>query len=137
MTPRNERHFKPEYSATLLRIAEGDLESAQALAETQKGRSENVGYHVSQAIEKCLKAVIVHSKMAVPLTHDLGALTEKVKTHFSMELFSDLSHFSEYATFRRYEESSLILEPSDLAAAVDLGRQILHWATEICNRTDL
>jgi len=37
-----ERRYRPEYASELEEIADGDLESAEALASTNRGRPENV-----------------------------------------------------------------------------------------------
>ena len=132
LVPRSERRFKQEYASTLLSIAQGDLESAEVLLSSTKGRKENIGYLVSQVLEKSLKAVIVHLKLPVPLSHDLGLLSERVHQHLPMEIFSDLSSFTEFATFRRYESSSLILEQKDLDASIEVAKQVLEWAFEVC-----
>jgi HEPN domain-containing protein len=133
MTPRAERKFKTEYASQLLRIALGDLESAEVLSNGLKGRKENVGYHVAQCIEKSLKAVLVHRGEPAPLTNDLGTLTERVHQLIPSWVYSDLTLFNEYSTFRRYEEGSVILEPEDLAAAIQVGHETLKWATEQCH----
>jgi HEPN domain-containing protein len=131
MVPKNERRFKPEYAKTLLEIAQGDLESAEVLLMAAKGRKENIGYLVSQVIEKSLKAVIVHLNLPLPLSHDLGLLKERVHQHLPFDAFSDLSSFTEFATFRRYESSSMILEPEDLQASVEIAKQVLAWAQKV------
>jgi hypothetical protein len=53
MSPYKQK-FKKEYSFELLRIAIGDLESAKVLFEINKGRPENIIYHIEQSIEKSL-----------------------------------------------------------------------------------
>jgi hypothetical protein len=45
MSPKKERTFKKSYAAELLRIAAGDVESAEVLMQSQRGRPENVCYH--------------------------------------------------------------------------------------------
>lgn len=62
MTPKKERHFKPEYAKELIAIARGDLASAFGLKKIKMGRPENICYHAEQSIEKSLKAVLCHKQ---------------------------------------------------------------------------
>ena len=127
MTPKKERLFRMEYAQELLRIAAGDLDSAKVLSEGNKGRPENIGYHAVQCIEKSLKAILVLLNKPVPLTHDLGSITERVKQYVPFDIQADLTMFTEYATTRRHEESEMILEQEDLEAAIAIASQVLAW----------
>ena len=127
MTPKKERLFRPEYAQELLRIAAGDLDSAKVLLVAKKGRLENIGYHAAQCIEKSLKAMLVLLKKPVPLTHDLGSITERVSQYVPFDIQADLTMFTEYVTTRRYEESEMILETDDLEAAIAIASQVLEW----------
>jgi HEPN domain-containing protein len=127
MSPKKERTFKKSYAAELLRIAAGDVESAEVLMQSQKGRPENVCYHAEQCVEKALKALLVHLEKPVPISHDLGTICERVNQYLPIEVHADLTLYNEFATTRRYEESDMILEPEDLKAAVDVARQVLAW----------
>ncbi|MCA2958845.1 MAG: HEPN domain-containing protein [Silvanigrellales bacterium] len=62
-----ERRYRPEYAYELVEIAQGDLDSAEALAAAARGRRENVLYLSHQVVEKCLKALICHGGQ--PVTH--------------------------------------------------------------------
>ena len=74
MSPQRTQKYKTEYAYELLRIAQGDLESAQALYAAKTGRKENVGYLAQQCVEKCLKAVLCYKGVPVPHTNELAAL---------------------------------------------------------------
>jgi HEPN domain-containing protein len=70
--------FKKEYATELLRIAEEDLETARVLAKAKIKRKENTFFHAEQAIEKSLKAVLCHLQIAVPLTHELSIILDRL-----------------------------------------------------------
>ena len=55
--------------------AEADLVSAVAVAE--KGVYSQGCFHCQQAVEKALKALLLHKKNAFPKTHSLIELSEK------------------------------------------------------------
>jgi HEPN domain-containing protein len=129
MTPKSqERLFKREYAQVLLRIAEGDYESAKALAGTGKGRPENICYLAQQAIEKTLKAVLCWRRVPVPLVHDIGVLVAKLPQNVEPPQGYDLSVLTAYATVRRYEEGFADLTPREIRAVLDTAEQVLEWA---------
>lgn len=127
MTPKRERIFKKTYAKELIGIAEGDLESAKALLDANRGRPENICYHAEQCVEKSLKALLVHLEKAVPITHDLGVITERVNQFLPIEIHADLTSYTEFATTRRYEESDMVLEADDLSAAIKVAEDVLSW----------
>jgi HEPN domain-containing protein len=133
MTPKRDRTFKKAYAAELLEIAEGDLESAKALKDTSRGRPENIGYHAEQCIEKSLKALLVHMEKPVPITHDLGVISERVNQYLPLEIHADLTLYTEFATTRRYENSDLVLEPEDLSSTIDVAEAVLSWVKSKVN----
>jgi HEPN domain-containing protein len=57
MTPPNlkKRIYKKEYAHELLKIAAGDLDSAEALSKAKSGRPENIVFMVQQSVEKYIK----------------------------------------------------------------------------------
>ena len=131
MNLRKERRFKPEYAKELISIARGDFDSARGLRQIQMGRPENICYHAEQSIEKALKAVLCHLGSSVPLTHDLGTLSERISSLMPFPIGADLSFLNEFATSRRYEEGAMILEDEDLDAVIHTALEILEWAEKI------
>jgi HEPN domain-containing protein len=127
MTPRRDRHFQKSYAAELIGIAAGDLESAKGLLVAKRGRPENICYLAEQCIEKALKAMLVHLEKPVPITHDLGIISERVQQYLPIEVHTDLTLYTEFATTRRYEESALILTQEDLEAAIEVAENLLLW----------
>jgi HEPN domain-containing protein len=133
MTPRPQEHlFDKQYALELLKIAEGDLLSAQALNESPKGRRENICFLAQQAIEKSLKAVLVWLQIPFPLVHDAGVLVAKMPAPLTPPLGYDLSVLTSYATVRRYEESRSALKPESIKAVLEAGQSVLDWAKSQC-----
>ena len=58
----------------LLQIAIADLETAQASSDPAVFREGAWGFWVQQAVEKALKAWLLHLDVDAPLTHDLRRL---------------------------------------------------------------
>ena len=130
----NERIFKPEYADELLIIAHSDLVTAKALVNAKGIRPENILFHVEQAIEKALKAVLCSKSLPIPLTHDLNLLIDRL-AHVAMPpggyALNDLTPF---ATVRRYEEGKFLITDEDIKNSVASADAVLAWATQILSK---
>lgn len=128
-----EKLFRKEYGAELLSIARGDLESAEVLASNlAKGRRENVCFTAQQCIEKSLKAVICAYGEAVPLTHSIELLLDRLSARRSPPDGSLLIELTDFATIRRYEEGNEIITDADVQVTLQAALRTLMWAeTEI------
>jgi HEPN domain-containing protein len=65
-----------EVAKLLLQKAREDLSAAQALVATEDQADHVIGFHLQQAVEKSLKAVLAARTAEIPRTHDLGYLVE-------------------------------------------------------------
>lgn len=129
---RNQKHlFKKEYAKELLRIAKGDLESAQELAKASAGRLENVVFLAQQSVEKSLKAALVHLQIPFPLVHDLGILVALLPDEKAPPEGFALAELNSFATVRRYEEGQLPLLKEEIDAALDAAGRVASWAASI------
>lgn len=127
MTPRSQK-FNAQYAKTLIKIAEGDLESAKVLASSKSGRLENIFFIAQQAIEKSLKAVLIHNQLNVPLTHDLEALMSIFPEKITLpEGRRGLEGMSEFATIRRYEEGYLEITDDEVQIAIATAERFVTW----------
>ena len=132
MTPRHqEKHFSKAYAGEMIRIARGDLSSAEVLLKAKAGRAENVCYLAHQAIEKSLKAVLCHLELAVPLVHDLGALIARLPTTLDRPFGYELISLNDYAAVRRYEEGPDLLTPEELSEVFGQAKGVVMWAEKL------
>jgi HEPN domain-containing protein len=65
-----------EVAQLLLQKAREDLNAAKALIATEDQADHVIGFHLQQAIEKALKAILAGRAIEIPRTHDLGYLVE-------------------------------------------------------------
>jgi HEPN domain-containing protein len=132
MTPsKQEKLFRPEYALELIRIARGDLGSAQLLLDhfaEREGRAENIFFLAQQSIEKSLKAALCALAIPVPMVHELGILVGKIPPSANPQFGYELAALSEFASIRRYEEGALMLSLEEARDVVDKARAILVWA---------
>ena len=130
----NERTFKKGYAAELLRIAEGDLESAKGLSKIKMGRTENILFHVEQSIEKALKAVLCCKEKPVPLIHDIGIILARFPEGLNVPESEKMIDLSQFAAIRRYEEGKAEITEEETALAIALAERTLAWASVILKK---
>ena len=91
-----------------LQFAKKDLLVAEYLLENRSDVSFAVAFHSQQAVEKALKAYLIHFNKRIQKTHDLSALLYEVNV-LSAGLYKNLEKIiilSEYAVSYRYPDVS-------------------------------
>ncbi len=123
-----DKLFHPEYARVLWQIADGDLQSAEVMAQNlNKGRRENICFAAQQCIEKSFKAVLCSRQKPVPITHSIELLLDRLQPTVPVGAEA-LIELTDFATVRRYEEGSEIITAEDLQAIIDAARGVLMWA---------
>jgi len=120
-----ERRFKKQYGKELIKVAEGDLEVALALAGVGIKRKENIFFSIQQTIEKALKAYLVWLELPVPMVHDLAIIIDRFPESIVIPHAEDLQDLTQFATIRRYEEGSFELTDEETKAALEVAEKIL------------
>ncbi len=123
-----KQKFKKAYAVELLRIAEGDLQSAEGLAVYKKGRPENTLFLAQQAIEKALKAVLCWNEVPLPLTHEIGILLELFPSTIVVPETESMVDLGQFATVRRYEEGVVQITTEEIKATIALALRTVEWA---------
>ncbi len=126
--------FSPDYAVTLIKIAEGDLTTAQALIQSPNpGRLENILYMIQQAIEKTLKSVLINKQIPFPLVHDLGILIALLPSNEYPPGGFEWTALNPYASIRRYEEGHLPITLDEIKGSYLSATQVIDWAKKIIN----
>ena len=120
--------FYKEYSVKLYRIAENDLYAAEFLLNAPMCRPELIIYQAQQAVEKLIKAVIVHQEKPMPLTHDIELLMADLDSDDIKILPECAGELTKYVTIKRYTEGDEVLSPKDILAAIEVGKIFLSCA---------
>lgn len=117
-----------EQARILLAKAGADLSAARTLAAVDDIDDAIIGFHVQQAIEKSLKAVLAALGIDYPYTHDLTGLIDRC-TREGVDVpdkVSETRGYTSWATDARYEEPALTLDRADSLAAAGA---VIEWAT--------
>lgn len=134
MTP--PRSLRQEQAALLLRKAEQDEVLIDAVLQQPQVYDESIGYHVQQAAEKLLKAVLAAHGVVYRRTHNLDELILLVRESgiaFPGDLLS-VRRFTTFAVEPRYQELPPEEVTLDRPAARDCVRRLRTWAEEQIGR---
>jgi HEPN domain-containing protein len=121
------RTFKKEYAPELLNVASEDLQTARVLAHANLVRKENILFHVQQAVEKALKANLVHIGIPVPLAHDLQELVTAQPDRDAVPHSESLYDLTQFATIRRYEEGIAVITAEEISASLAAAQDVIDW----------
>ncbi|HEX7292097.1 MAG TPA: HEPN domain-containing protein [Conexibacter sp.] len=121
------RPEQPQHAHRLLRKARSDLAAARALAGDADQADEVVGFHVQQAVEKSVKAVMASLDLDYPRTHDIDYLVRQLTKHNVAvpDLLLEARWVSMWGVFTRYDDLDTVL---DRAAAIDVATVAIEWA---------
>ena len=124
--------FKKEFAGELFAIAQNDLQAAITLNADPLVRKETALLMVQQCVEKCFKALLCNVEAAIPQTHDLSLLLDRISAAKiaipSYIANTDFDELTPFATLRRYEEGHFEILDNDVAGAVQLASSIVDWA---------
>ena len=105
-------------SQGLLQIAIADLETAEASSDPAVFREGAWGFWLQQAVEKTIKAWLLHLGGDPPLTHDLRRLLLLLEAEgVDTNEFEPLAQLTIYAVQFRYDAD---------AASIGLNRKVLN-----------
>ncbi len=120
-----------EHSALLMRKASLDEVTVQKLISDLSAPDEVIGFHVQQAVEKMLKAVLSARGVHYRRTHDLVELLDLLPAHGISypEGLDEVRRLTPFAVAYRYDEIPEEPEqPFDRAWALDCLRRVRAWS---------
>lgn len=111
-----------------LALADRDIKAFRRLASAMDIEDASVGFHAQQAMEKCLKAVLMHHGIEFRRTHDLAELLDLLTDNrLPLPPYSEsLDELNPYAVEFRYG----LVEPQklDRAKAEKMLVAVRAWA---------
>jgi HEPN domain-containing protein len=114
--------------AAWLRHARSDLALARAAGGPDVLR-ETRCFHAQQAVEKCLKAVLVRHGIAVPRTHNVKILQERLPAAVAVpDVVAAAAGLTDYAVMARYPGDYEEVTEEELRAALAAAEAVLLWA---------
>jgi HEPN domain-containing protein len=129
---RPPRSLRQEQATLLLRKATQDEVLIDAVLEARQVHDETIGYHVQQAAEKLLKAVLAAHGVVYRRTHNLDELILLLSGN-GISFPDDLLPVRSFTTFAvepRYGDLPPEEVVLDRSAARDCLRRLRTWAEE-------
>lgn len=131
----------PEYRdptdpAEWLRRARSNLARARADRGLPDVLYEDLCFDAQQAVEKSLKALLVHRRIAFPKTHaiaDLLTLAQRGEIEIPEEILQ-ASELTEYAVEARYPGLFEDVTQEDYAQALEVAERVLAWVEALISR---
>ena len=110
--------------------------SSLSLAKVKKPPEclwEDLCFHAQQAVEKALKAVLVHQGIAFRLVHDVNELLQSLEEHgiHIPERLREATTLTGFAVMTRYPGAYEPVSAEEHGEAVRLADEVLAWVTSI------
>ena len=121
-----------------LRFAGEDLKAARKLCGDPDMLPNIVGFHAQQAVEKSIKALLIHAGIRFPFTHDLTELFELYVSlgrplPFDPAKMDELTPYAAQRRYPGYVHQPGVREQQRLLA---LAEEVFAWAKSVVSPTD-
>ncbi len=118
-----------------LELAMRDCIALRVLAADGDVADETIGFHAQQAVEKCLKAVLILHGIEFRKTHNLDELVDLLKDHAVAEPpnTSELDMLTPYAVLLRYDFG--VNESLSREQSMVLVKDTYEWANGLVDRS--
>lgn len=115
-----------------LELAEKDAEATELLAA---GSNRNAAYHLQQAVEKLLKAVLIARQIETTAEHRLEPLLDQLASGDPwLARLTPFAHYSAYATSFRYPTPGGRIPKEPDARTVRADNAVVRSLLEIAKR---
>ncbi len=122
--------MKKYYAKLWLEFAEEDLEASRTLVK--KGLIRTAAYHLQQAAEKSLKALLILQGSEIPRTHDIERLMNLLSTFYAIPRdIWDAVNLTEYAFTTRYPDDYVPVSLEEYEEAYEVAIRVYEWAKGI------
>lgn len=114
-----------------LALADRDIRAFRKLSDDPEIDDEVVGFHAQQAVEKCLKAVLIKHRIEQRKTHDLQRLIDLLIQNNlpSPPLCEGIHILGPFAVELRYD--LMATEPLDREQAHTVVAAVRSWAQQL------
>ena len=116
--------------------AESDLELAAIGKVSKKIKYETLWFHLQQAVEKSLKAILNFLNIQFPKTHEIDFLLKLMKKNKIdvPEKILSTTHMSRYAVISPYPSDGDMIERKEYLQSIKLATLVLKWAKTITDK---
>jgi HEPN domain-containing protein len=129
---KSERKKRESTPAEWMRHARSDLEYARMGFANPEILPEQICFHAQQAVEKSLKALLLHYRIDFHLTHDIQELVEGLKrSGIALPPFMENAiNLTPYAVVTRYPGHLADMSQTDIQESISIAEKIVGWIGE-------
>jgi HEPN domain-containing protein len=110
--------------------SESDLQLA-ANGKSPKVLYETLCFHVQQAVEKAIKAVLIANNVPSSKTHNIGTLIGMLPTNVELPIeLEEAMGFTTYAVMARYPGDLEPVTEDEYLGALSLAEKVIDWAKD-------
>ncbi|MEO5572074.1 MAG: HEPN domain-containing protein [Bacteroidia bacterium] len=115
--------------------AESDMELSLKGKASKKILYITLCYHSQQAVEKSLKAVLIHLDKRYPHTHDISVLFNLIEeTNIEIpNIIKPATEFTKYVIWR-YPDDIFEIEKEEYKHVIVIAQKVLKWAKSIIKK---
>ncbi|AUD04762.1 HEPN domain-containing protein [Spirosoma pollinicola] len=112
--------------ASWLTKAEHDLTTAHLVFNHLPDYKDTVAFHCQQAVEKLLKAYLIHLSIDFRRSHDLIYLLDLIDQPnlFTIDDYNQLARLQDYAVEIRYPNDTIFLDEGDVSDALAIADDV-------------
>jgi len=127
-----ERH-SPDDPCEWLNRARSNLAMAKCAANTPDVFFEDLCFNCQQAVEKALKALLVHAKISAPRTHDIAELLTQVqKAGFDpSSKILEAAKLTGYSVASRYPGLDEPITIEEFREALSIAECVIEWINDL------
>lgn len=113
--------------ANWLTKAEHDLTTAHLVFNHLPDFKDTIAFHCQQAVEKALKAYLIHLDIGFRRSHDLIYLLDLIDqpSQFTIDDYNKLSRLQDYAVEIRYPNDTIFLSQDEIVDALSIANTLL------------
>ncbi len=132
----SERHRAPDDPLEWLRRARSSLAKARGAAQIPDVCLEDLCFDAQQAVERALKALLIHLGKPFPHVHDLALLLDKLEAA-NLGVPDEIKQaavLTDYAVATRYPGAFEPVTSSEYEEAVRLAERVVEWAAGLLGK---
>lgn len=107
--------------------SDADIEAAKVLLETRPHLNSIILFHCQQALEKILKALLIHQEIQVRKIHDLNKLLSFFENEnwFNAGFYDDIQIFEKFNVEVRYPDGEVIPDHEETRHAMQIAEKLI------------
>ncbi len=124
-----QMNIEPGSAQDWMRFAQSDLALARH-SPLEGVLLETLCFHIQQAVEKALKAILIYHDIRPPRTHDIQSIVLLIEDLFPLpDWISEAAFLTDYAIGTRYPVFEPRIGADEYKQALETAQKVVDWAS--------